>query len=159
MWTLSPKSYKAAFAVVFAVLVGIGIASYVMSDRFANSEEAVIHTHQVISELKSVAADLSEAESVRRGYALIGDPTLLIEFDVAKETLPGRLKHLQSLTADNPHQQQRLAEIQPLVSQRLALLADSIRLQQQNSPPSEQEFEFTRQGVALDDKIRPLLDG
>ena len=39
MWTVSPKSYKAAFAVVFAILVGIGIASYVMSDRFAISEE------------------------------------------------------------------------------------------------------------------------
>jgi len=98
MWTLSPKSYKAAFAVVFAVLVGIGIASYVMSDRFANSEEAVIHTHEVISELTSISAELSEAESSRRGFALIGDRTLLIEFDVALETLPGRLKQVQSLT-------------------------------------------------------------
>ncbi len=158
MRTVPPKSYKAAFAVVFAVLVGIGIASYVMSDRFANSEEAVIHTHQVISELKSVAADLSEAESSRQGYALIGDPTLLIEYDVAKETLPDRLKHLQALTADNPEQQRRVAEIQALISQRLALLADSIRLQQQSSQPTEQELESTRQGVVLDDKIRPLLD-
>jgi|HubBroStandDraft_4_1064222.scaffolds.fasta_scaffold00528_12 PAS domain S-box-containing protein len=159
MPTLSPKSYKAAFAVVFAVLVGIGITSYVMSDRFANSEEAVIHTHEVISELKSVAADLSEAESARRGYALLGDPTLLIEFDVAKETLPGRLKHLQELTVDNPAQQQRLAAIQPLIMQRLALLADSIRLQKQNPSVTERDLEFTSQGVALDDKIRPLLDG
>jgi len=159
MRTLSPKSYKAAFAVVFAILVGIGIASYVMSDRFANSEEAVIHTQEVISELKSVAEDLSEAESARRGYALIGDPTLLIEYDVAKETLPGRLRHLQALTVDNPEQQQRLTQIQPLISQRMALSADSIRLHQQSPSVTEQELEFTRQGVALDDKIRPLLDG
>jgi PAS domain S-box-containing protein len=159
MPTLSPKSYKAAFAVVFAVLVGIGIASYVMSDRFANSEEAVIHTHEVISELKSVAADLSAADSARRGYALIGDATLLIDYDVAKATLPGRLTHLQSLTVDNPEQQQRLTQIQPLIAQRLALLGDSIRLQQQDPSVSEQQLEFTRQGVALDDKIRPLLDG
>ncbi len=159
MPTLSPKSYKAAFAVVFTVLVGIGIASYVMSDRFANSEESVIHTHEVISELKGMEASLSEAESARRGYALIGDPTLLIDYDVAKATLPGRLKHLQSLTVDNPEQQQRLAQIQPLISQRLNLLGDSIRLQQQNPSMSEQQLEFTRQGVALDDKMRPLLDG
>ncbi|HEY4901194.1 MAG TPA: CHASE3 domain-containing protein [Terriglobales bacterium] len=132
MWTLSPKSYKAAFAVVFAILVGIGIASYVMSDRFANSEESVIHTNEVMSELKSVSAELSEAESARRGYELIGDRTLLIEYDVALETLPLRLKRLQSLTADNPGQQQRLAQLQPLMAQRLALLADSIRLQQQD---------------------------
>src|SRR5450631_374990 len=106
MWTLSPKSYKAAFAVVFAVLVGIGIASYVMSDRFANSQESVIHTYEVISELKSASAELSEAESARRGFALIGDRSLLIEFDVALETLPGRLRRLESMTVDNPQQQQ-----------------------------------------------------
>ncbi len=159
MPTLSPKSYKAAFAVVFTVLVGIGIASYVMSDRFANSEEAVIHTHEVISELKGIEASLSEAESARRGYALIGDPTLLIDYDVAKATLPGRLKHLQSLIVDNPAQQQRLAQVQPLISQRLDLLGDSIRLQQQNPSISEQQLEFTRQSVELDDKVRPLLDG
>jgi PAS domain S-box-containing protein len=158
MWTLSPKSFKAAFAILFASLVGIGITSYVVSDRFANSEELVIHTHAVISELKSVSAELSEAESARRGYALTGDRTLLIEPDVAIETLPGSLKQLQSLTVDNPAQQQRLAQLQPLIAQRLELLKQSIQLQRQDPSNTEQRVEFTRQGIALDDKIRPLLD-
>jgi PAS domain S-box-containing protein len=158
MWSLSPNSYKAAFAVVFAVLVGIGITSYVMSDRFANSEESVIHTHEVISELKSVSAELSEAESARRGFVLIGDRTLLIEFDVARETLPRHLQSLQSKTVDNPRQQQGLAQLQPLVAQRLALLEESIQSQQQSPASMERQLELTRQGVALDDRIRPLLD-
>ncbi|HEY4934483.1 MAG TPA: PAS domain-containing protein [Terriglobales bacterium] len=158
MWSLSPNSYKAAFAVVFAVLVGIGITSYVMSDRFANSEESVIHTHEVISELKSVSAELSEAESARWGFVLIGDRTLLIEFDVARETLPRHLQSLQSKTVDNPRQQQGLAQLQPLVAQRLALLHESIQSQQQSPASMERQLELTRQGVALDDRIRPLLD-
>ena len=158
MWTLSPKSYKAAFAVVFAILVGIGIASFVMSDRFANSEESVIHTHEVISELKSVSAELSEAESARRGFALIGDRTLLIDYDVALETLPRQLQTLQSMTTDNPRQQQRLAQLQPLMAQRLALLKKSIQLQQRDPSATEQQLEFTRQGVALTDKIGTLLN-
>jgi PAS domain S-box-containing protein len=158
MWSLSPNSYKAAFAVVFAVLVGIGITSYVMSDRFANSEESVIHTHEVISELKSISAELSEAESARRGFVLIGDRTLLIEFDVARETLPRHLQSLQSKTVDNPRQQQGLAQLQPLVAQRLALLEESIQSQQQSPASMERQLELTRQGVALDDRIRPLLD-
>jgi CHASE3 domain sensor protein len=96
MWTLSPKSYKTAFAVVFAILVGIGIASYVMSDRFATSEELVIHTHEVISELKSASADLIEAEDARRGFVMIGDRTLLIDYDDAVQSLPPHLKRLQA---------------------------------------------------------------
>ncbi len=74
--------------VVFSLLAGIGIASYVMSDRLADREERVIHTHQVISLLKSVSADLSQAESAQRGYVLTGDRTLLIEYDAGIEDGP-----------------------------------------------------------------------
>ena len=158
MWTLPPKSYKSAFALVFATLVGIGIASYVMSDRFATSEELVVHTHQILSEAKSVSADLNEARNACTDYVLIGDPTLLIDYDVALETIPRRLKNLQSLTADNPGQQRRLAQLQPLITQRLALLTDSIRLRQQNPSGAGQNLDNVRQGTILDDKIRPLLN-
>jgi PAS domain S-box-containing protein len=157
MWTLSPKSYKPAFAVVFAILVGIGITSFVLSDSFANSEEWVIHSHEVISELKSVSADLSEAENARRGFLLIGDGTQLVDFDVALQTLPQRLKHLQVMTTDNPRQQQRLAQIEPLMAERLELLSKSVQLQRQDPSATEQQQEFTRQGVALTDNIRSLL--
>ena len=157
MWTLPPKSYKPAFAVVFAILVGIGITSFVMSDSFANGEECVIHTHEVISELKSVSADLSEAENARRGFLLMGDGTQLVDFDVALQTLPQRLKHLQVMTTDNPRQQQRLAQLEPLMAQRLELLSKSVQLQRQDPSATEQQQEFTRQGVALTDKIRSLL--
>lgn len=157
MWTLPPKLYKPAFAVVFAVLVGIGITSFVMSDSFANSEEWVVHSQEVISELKSVSADLSEAENARRGFLLMGDGTQLVDFDVALQALPQRLKRLQIMTADNPRQQRRLAELQPLMAQRLELLSKSIQLQRQDPSATQQQLEFTRQGVTLTDNIRSLL--
>lgn len=157
MRTPSPQSYKVAFATVFFVLGGIGIASYVMSDRFANSEETVIHTYQIISLARQVSLELAEAESARRGYVLIGDSTLLIEYDVGLKTIPERLKELKTLTADNPGQLQRLAELQPLVDQRLDMLGQSIRLHQRDPAASDQQMEFTRQGIVLEDKIRGLL--
>lgn len=157
MWTLPPNLYKPAFAVVFAVLVGIGITSFVMSDSFANSEEWVVHSQEVISELKSVSADLSEAENARRGFLLMGDGTQLVDFDVALQALPQRLKRLQIMTADNPRQQRRLAELQPLMAQRLELLSKSIQLQRQDPSATQQQLEFTRQGVTLTDNIRSLL--
>src|SRR5271166_3308811 len=128
-----------------------------MSDRFATSEEWVIHTHEVISELKSMSSDLSEAENARRGFILIGDRTLLIDYDLALQTLPQRIKRLQAMTTDNPRQEQRLAELEPLMAQRLALLEESVHLQQQDPSATEQQLEFTRQGVTLTDKIRSLL--
>jgi PAS domain S-box-containing protein len=157
MWTPSPRSYKATFSVVLSLLVGIGIASYVMSDRFANSEELVIHTYQVISLLKQISAELSEAESARRGYVLLGDSTLLIEYDVGLRTIPSRLEQLKSVTADNPEQQRYLSELGPLVAQQLALLTQSVELQKRDPSARDQQLEFTRQGVALDDKVHTLL--
>src|SRR5664279_881606 len=95
MWTLSPKSYKTGFAVLFAILVGIGITSYIMSDRFTTSEEQVIHTHEVILELKSAFTDAVEAEDSRQGFVMTGDNILLIDYDDATRRIPGHLKKLR----------------------------------------------------------------
>ncbi|HZD30777.1 MAG TPA: PAS domain S-box protein [Candidatus Angelobacter sp.] len=142
---------------ILSLLVGIGIASYVMSDRFANSEELVIHTHQVISLLKEVSAELSEAENGRRGYVLIGDSTLLIEYDVGLRTIPERLNELKSLTADSAQQQRRLSELDPLVSEQMKILTQSVELQKRDPSARDEQLQYTRKGVVLDDKIRTLL--
>ena len=157
---ISPlNSSKSAFAVVFSLLVGIGIASYVMSDRFADREESVIHTYMVISLLENISAELSAADSARRGYVLTGDKTLLIEYDVGLQAIPQRLKQLQSLTADNAQQQQRLSQLKALIDERLALLKRSVELQEQDPSAREQQVELTLQGAVLDDKTSELLNG
>jgi PAS domain S-box-containing protein len=158
MWT-SPRSYTAAFVVAFSLLAGIGIASYVMSDRLAVREDRVIHSHEVISSLKSVAAELGQAESAQRGYVLTGDRTLLIEYDQGLKTIPQRVNELQSLIADNPQQQQqqRLSQLRPLIGADLALLALSVDLREHDPSASDQQLEFGRQSATLDNKILTLL--
>ncbi len=158
MWTLSPKSYKKAFAVLFAILVGIGISSYVMSDRFASSEELVIHTHEVISELKGLSGDLIVAQNARRGFVITGDPTFLIDYDEAIQGLPEHIRQLKVLIADNSTQVQRLAQLQPPIAERLANWDASIRLYQQDPMAVEQQKEFTRQDSLQSDKMRTLFD-
>ncbi len=158
MWTLSPKSYKTAFAILFAILVSIGIISYVMSDRFATSEELVIHTHEVISELKSLSGNLTMAQDARRGFVITGDPTLLIDYDEAIRGLPAHLKNVQVMTADNSTQQQRLAQLQPLIAEKLANWNASIQLYRQDPSAVEQQKQFTLQGSLQSDKMRTLFD-
>jgi len=157
MWTPSPKSYKVTFAVVFSVLVGIGIASYIMSDRFANREELVIHTYQVVALMNKVSGELNAAESAKRGYIQIHDSTLLIEYDVALQTIPVRMEQLKALVADNPRQTQRLSQLKSLIDARLALLRQSVELEKNAPSATEQQLELTRQGVVLDDRILTLF--
>ena len=157
MWPPPLKSHQATFAAVFTVLVSIAIASYVMSDRFADSEERVIHTQEVISLLKGTAAQVSAAESAQRGYVLSGDRTLLIEYDVGLQTIPERLRELQSLTADNPRQQQLLSQLEPAIDAKLALLRQSVELREKDPSAGEQQAELIGQGAVLETKILTLL--
>jgi PAS domain S-box-containing protein len=157
MWTLSPKSYKTGFAIVFAVLVSIGITSYVMSDRFATGEEMIIHTHEVISELKSATGDVTEAEDSRRGFVLTGDSTLLIDYDDSVRRIPQHLKRLHLITDDNPKQKERLIQLEPLLTEKLAALDASVQLRRQDPSAVEKQIDYTRQGAVLTDKIRSLF--
>src|SRR5215469_7670356 len=115
MWKASPNSQNVIFALVLALLVGIGIASYVMADRYAAREELVVHTYQVLSQIQDTSAKLEAAENARRGYVLAGDQTLLIDFDVAQGVLPEQLNRLQALLSDNSLQQKRVQQVQPLI--------------------------------------------
>lgn len=152
------QSNNVAFVVVFSVLVSIAIASYVMSDRFADSEESVIHTYEVISLLKGIATDVTAAESAQRGYVLSGDRTLLIEYDVGLETIPHDLKLLRTLTADNPRQQPRVSQLQSLIDAMLALLTQSVQLQEHDPSAKEQQVDLSGQGAVLSSKILTLLN-
>ena len=157
MWISSPNSQKALFGIVLALLVATGIASYIMAERFAKREERVIHTYQVLSLLNDTALKLDAAENARRGYILTGDRTLLIDYDVSVRMLPENLNRLQLLTADNPEQQQRITQLRPLLETRLNLFQQSLDLQERGVSSPQQQAEFTLQGIAQDDKIRPIL--
>ena len=159
MWNASPNSQNVIFALVLALLVGSGIASYVMADRYAARQELVVHTYQVVSLIHDTVAKLEAAENAARGYVLVGDETLLIDFDVAQGVLPERLNRLQTLTSDNPDQQKRIEQLRPLLTERLNLLQQSIQFQKAGQSSLDQQVELTRRGIAIDDQIRPLLTG
>lgn len=151
------RSNKTAFAVVFSLLAGMAIAAYIMSVRFADSEELVIHTQEVISSLRSLEAEVSSAESAQRGYVLSGDRTLLIEYDVGLETIPRHVKLLQTLTADNAQQQQLLSQLEPLTTAWLAILTQSVQLQERDPSAMQQQVDLNSQGAVLGGKILTLL--
>lgn len=154
MWFSFPNFYKIVLVVFFPMLIAIGIASYFMSDHLANDEDWVIHTYQVISLLKTVSSGVGEAESAQRGYALTGDEALLKQYQAALQTVPQTLQQLQSKAADNPAQQQRLAQLSPLVNARLDLLRQSIALRGTGPSANGPRAELRRRGAILDEQIR-----
>ncbi|HUZ06117.1 MAG TPA: CHASE3 domain-containing protein, partial [Candidatus Paceibacterota bacterium] len=119
------------FAASVLALVGIGWISYRTTTNLVGAENWVSHTYQVIATLESGRAILTDVETAQRGYLLTGDASFLEDCTNAQAQVDAWINKLRNSISDNPGQLQRLEKLEPLISQRLAVLNDRIRLRQQ----------------------------
>ena len=92
------------------------------------NDQWVVHTYAVLKRLEATVSTLMEAEAGQRGYLLTGDSNDLEQCHCATRRLTAELAELRGLTRDNPAQQRRLDELEPLVHQTLADLRRPIDL-------------------------------
>jgi CheY-like chemotaxis protein len=83
-------------------------ASHVRANR---ADEWVAHTLQVKTELADALTLLVDTELGARGYLMTRSPDTLAAYRSANAALPGVLRRLVLLTADNPQQGERLRTI------------------------------------------------
>jgi signal transduction histidine kinase len=123
-----------ASAVAAAAIVAGGAAAY--SNTLALTESAgwVAHTLQVEAQLAEALAVLKDAEGGQRGYLLTGREEYVEPYRTAVDELPGRLFHLQTLTADNPAQQARIQALRSLAATKMGELKRSIELRRAGAP-------------------------
>ncbi|MGE5538124.1 MAG: sensor histidine kinase [Gemmatimonas sp.] len=128
MWTRSPRAVS---VVVLGSFVLLGIAAAALLWALARMDDAsalVTHTYEVIARSDEVLLNAEDAEIGYRGYLLTGDTQHLQSYRRAAAELPRDVADLRHLIADNPRQQERLAAIEALLSQRMRILADSLAL-------------------------------
>lgn len=89
-----------------------------------SSRRWVSHTVDVILERDTLEASLKDYESRIRGYIASGDERFLQGADELKTQVERCFNRLKVLTADNPAQQQNLADLSPLMSERLQQLEE-----------------------------------
>src|SRR5262245_21601637 len=103
------------FAVVLALLLGIGFMSYRGTSRLIETGDAVAHTHEVLAHINKLLVALDEAESSQRGFLLTGDEIYLQSHQGTVAEIERAARELRRLTADNPRQQERLDTLAPLI--------------------------------------------
>ena len=116
------------FAASLVALLCLGCISYRTITELIHTQDMVAHTHEVLATLESGLATLTDAETAQRGYLLTGDEQFANDSVKAQRQVEAWENSLRRLTADNPAQQQRLAELGPLITRRLELLNDRIQL-------------------------------
>lgn len=83
----------------------------------------VDRTQEVLAQVEQVLTGVLSMQSGARGFVLIGRDEVLAPFHQGQAAVAASLPRLQHLTAENPVQQQRLAQLTPMIEQVTALLS------------------------------------
>ncbi len=146
-----------SFALSLATLTTIGLISYQSTNELIETSRKESHTYQVLSQLEDLNLQLTNAETGQRGYVLTGEQRYLEPYNAAIQVLNQKVKDLQKLTTDNPKQQQQLDVLQPLITQKLDELQETIDLRQNQSFEASLKVVMTDQGKQLMSEIRKVI--
>ena len=146
-----------SFALSLATLTIIGLISYQSTNDLIETSRKESHTYHVLSQLEDLNLQITSAEAGQRGYVITGEQRYLEPYNATTQVLIQKVKGLQRLTADNPNQQNRLDILQPLVTQRMAVMKDVIELRQSQGVEFAQKAILTDQGKHLMDNIQKVI--
>ncbi|MBN3962386.1 response regulator [Nostoc sp. NMS8] len=146
-----------SFALSLATLTTIGLISYQSTNELIATSRKESHTYQVLSQLEDLNLQVTNAETGQRGYVLTGEQRYLEPYNAAIQVLAQKVKELQNLTADNPKQQKQLDILQPLITQKLDELKETIDLRQNQGFEASQKVVLTDRGKQLMSEIRKVI--
>jgi methyl-accepting chemotaxis protein len=154
-WTFGRK-LGIGFAVAGLALIVVGTFGYRSAAHLIENEIWVNHTHQVRRDLEALRADLMETETGQRGYIITGKDDLLEPYRRGLAASEATFAEIRTLTADNPVQHRRLAQLRQLVDQKFEAMARAIEQRRTGFDAAAAEV-VGGEGKHTMDQIRALL--
>ncbi len=154
-WVLEERSNR-FLGLAIAILVISNLALFLELRQFQAQNRWVSHTQQVLEDTEHLLSLTIDAETGQRGYLLTGNRMYLQSHDSAMQDIYDELANLRWLTRDNPNQQARLNELEPLLIQKLDVLNQTIQLRENQQTEAALAIVQTGQGQRLMDQIRVL---
>lgn len=108
--------------IIFFCLILTSTISYQATIGLIDDNAKVIHTQHVIEKTLELTSNLRAAESRQRGFIISGDTLYLDDYNSSLEDVYNQLKELSKLSADNTSQQDKVARLTHLVTQRINIL-------------------------------------
>lgn len=137
-------------------LVGYLTIQFALNERAAQG--MIRHTYQVMEAVRQLQNNLQIAESSQRGYLIDGDKAYYRAYQAAARLVLDDLRAFRDITRDSPSQQKRADRLQELVTNRLALLADNIKLAARAKADPLALFNGLQRGRVQMDAIRSVLN-
>src|SRR5258708_36747261 len=144
----------AGYGVALLVVGGVGIVAYRSVTELVDSADRVSPTQKVKEALFEVRSALKDAETGQRGFIIPGAERYLEPYPAALKVVDRYMQDARDLIADDRNQQKRFAAIEPLVAQRLAVLAEVIVLGRERGVGAAAQSMLTDKGKNLLEAIR-----
>jgi len=152
---LSLKSnLRLGLGLSLCLLIISAVASYFSINQLIRNANMVSHTNTLLMQLESTMSTLADAETGQRGYLLTGNKVFLEPYTGAREEINHLFEDLKNQTADNPVQQQKLAELRNLIDNRLNSIDNTIKVKAAGASVSES---YLLDGKVYMDKMRRII--
>jgi methyl-accepting chemotaxis protein len=156
MWTFG-KKIALGFAMAFGLLAIIGVVAYRSIDSLTKTSYAVTHSHTVLEHLANILNQLTDAETGQRGFVITGDDAYLEPYRSGMAAVPKLMEELRELTADNPNQQRRIGEAEPLIEAKFAELRRTVELRRTAGFEATLKVVASNEGKQYMDSLRRIL--
>ena len=141
----------------FATLVVSTVILIGISRTAVRTDEWIAHTLEVKETLDTLLASVTAAETGQRGYLITGQEPMLVPYLEARESTATLLETLREQLVDNPIQVQRLQLLEPLVTDRMAAIQETIDLARQSQDRERIVGIITTRGAPAMERIREII--
>jgi methyl-accepting chemotaxis protein len=155
-WTVA-KRLIAGFGLSAFTLLIVSAVSYYNTNRLIENDALVEHTYDVRNRLADLISDFIDGETAVRGYVITGEDPYLEPYRDSLKTVAGTIDRLRALTGDSPRQQQRLAQLAPLVEKKLEQFKERIDARRIGGFDVAAKLVLTNVSKDTMDKIRALI--
>src|SRR5713101_8320092 len=141
------------------LLLTLGVVAYTCRAAlgYDRLNDQVQRTHEVKEELSGVLRLLVDAETGQRGYLITDDPLYLQPYQEASSQIEGRLTRLADLTKNNAVQQQRTVELRRVEQEELAVLRQTVQLDQEGKDLEAGQIMLSGVGRQRMDELRRVV--
>lgn len=157
MKLLIEQKIQSGFGVALGILFLIGTGAWWSAHRNLAAFQMVDHTYQVLQQLEHTLIDMLNAETGTRGFVITGDEKFLEPYSDGIAAVHRSVAELKQLTSDNPRQQRRIEELNPLLQETIDLQAELIQWRRSVDERDAHELLTTGLGKQLMDDIRKSI--
>lgn len=158
-WSLEEKAIAFSVGIILLLLGLVSQVSSKNTTELVENANQIQHTYEILGNLTEFFTAMSVAESGRRGYIFSGIEEDLERYQKAVGTMQAELNQLEHRIGKDAAQQHQIQALNQLVTERLALLRQSIDLykRDRSDRAMQNQHLITERSVQLRGRIQAIL--